>query len=119
MAVESVNSEPVLDIDGTLARLGGDRDLFAEMVGILLEDAPKLVADLAQAVKSNNAVDVRMRAHALKGLLSGCGGVRAAHAAQQLENAGHTFDLRQAPELFSKLAIEFDALTSALEQYRA
>jgi HPt (histidine-containing phosphotransfer) domain-containing protein len=119
MAVESIKSEPILDIDGTLARFGGDKDLFIEMSGILLEDAPKLVDELGQAVKSNNAVDVRMRAHALKGLLLGCGGVRAAHVAQQLENAGQSFDLRQTSELFSKLAIELDALTHALQQYHA
>jgi HPt (histidine-containing phosphotransfer) domain-containing protein len=119
MAVESIKSEPILDIDGTLARFGGDKDLFVEMSGLLLEDAPKLVADLGQAVKSNNAADVRMRAHAIKGLFSGCGGVRAAHVAQQLENAGQSCDLRQASDLFSKLTIEFDALTHALQQYRA
>ena len=120
MAVDSAKkSDPVLDIDGTLARFGGDRDLFIEMSGILLEDAPKLVGDLGDAVKANNAVDVRMRAHAVKGLFLGCGGVRAAHIAQQLENAGHSFDLSQASELYSKLTIGFDALTHALRQYRA
>jgi hypothetical protein len=71
------------------------------------------------AVKSNNALDVRMRAHAIRGLFLGCGGIRAAHVAQQLENAGQSIDLRQAPELFSALASEFDALTRALQRYHA
>jgi HPt (histidine-containing phosphotransfer) domain-containing protein len=119
MAVESVNSEPILDVDGTLARFGGDKELFVEMSGILLEDAPRLVEDLGRAVKANSAVDVRMRAHAVKGLFLGCGGMRAAHVAQQLENAGQAFDLSQASELFSKLKIEVDALAHALQQYRA
>ena len=96
MAVESLKTEPILDIDGTLARFGGDKDLFIEMSGILLEDAPGLLADLGRAVDAENAYDVRMRAHALKGLLLGCGGVRAAHIAQVLENAGQSSDLRQA-----------------------
>ena len=43
MAVESVKTEPILDIDGTLARFGGDKDLFIEMSGMLLEDAPGLI----------------------------------------------------------------------------
>src|SRR5690349_6093672 len=116
MAVESIKSEPVLDIDGALARFGGDKDLFVEMSGILLEDAPKLIDDLGRAVKANNAVDVRMRAHSVKGLFLGCGGMRAAHLAQQLEKAGQSFDLAQASELFSKLTIEVDALTHALQQ---
>ena len=119
MAVESVKTEPILDIDGTLARFGGDKDLFIEMSGMLLEDAPGLVADLGRAVDAENAHDVWMSAHALKGLLLGCGGVRAAHIAQVLENAGQSSDLRQAPSQFATLQDEFRELTRALQQYRA
>jgi HPt (histidine-containing phosphotransfer) domain-containing protein len=119
MAVDSAKVEPILDIAGTLARFGGDNDLFIEMSGILLEDAPKLVSDLGQAVDSNNAYDVRMRAHALKGLLLGCGGVRAARVAQSLENAGQSEDLKSAAPLFATLSTEFDQLTQALHQYRS
>lgn len=118
MAVESVKTAPILDIDGTLARFGGDKELFIEMSGMLLEDAPGLLADLGRAVDSENAIDVRMRAHALKGLLLGCGGVRAAHVAQLLESDGQSSDLRQAPSRFATLQDEFKQLTRALEQYR-
>lgn len=118
MAIHSAKVEPVLDIKGTLARFGGDNDLFIEMSGILLEDAPKLLADLGEAVGANNAYDVRMRAHALKGLLLGCGGVRSAHVAQSLENAGQSEDLKQAAPLFAALSTEFAELIRALQQYR-
>src|SRR5215212_7242855 len=118
MAVETAETEPILDVDGTLARFGGDKELFIEMAGMLLEDAPSLVADLGRAVDAENAHDVRMRAHALKGLLLGCGGVRAAHIAQLLENAGHSSDLSQAGCHFATLQDEFQQLTHALEQYR-
>jgi HPt (histidine-containing phosphotransfer) domain-containing protein len=118
MAVESIRTEPILDIDGTLARFDGDKDLFIEMSGMLLEDAPALMAELGRAVDVENAQDVRMRAHALKGLLLGCGGVRAAHIAQSLENAGQTNDLGQAASLFNRLQYELEQLTRALQQYR-
>src|SRR4029079_11231986 len=107
MAVESIKTEPILDIEGTLARFGGDKDLFIEMSGMLLEDAPSLLVDLGQAVDAENAHNVRMRAHALKGLLLGCGGIRAARVAQSLENAGQSFDLRQATLHFTRLQDEF------------
>jgi len=119
MAVESVKTEPILDIDGTLARFGGDKELFIEMSGMLLEDAPSLIADLGGAIDSENAHDVRMHAHALKGLLLGCGGVRAAHIAQVLENAGQSSDLHQASSQFATLQDEFAQLSRALQQYRA
>src|SRR5215207_9425993 len=118
MAVESVKTDPILDIDGTLARFGGDKDLFIEMSGILLEDAPDVLNDLRRAVDAENAHDIRMCAHALKGLLLGCGGVRAGHAAQLLENAGQLCDLRQTASLFDTLQNEFDQLRRALQKYR-
>jgi HPt (histidine-containing phosphotransfer) domain-containing protein len=118
MAVESVKTEPILDIDGALARFGGDKELFIEMSGILVEDAPGALEGLGRAIDSENAYDVRMKAHALKGLLLGCGGVRAAHVAQLLENAGQSSDLRQAGCHFATLQDEFEQLMRALEQYR-
>jgi HPt (histidine-containing phosphotransfer) domain-containing protein len=119
MAVDTVKTEPILDIDGTLARFGGDKDLFIDMSGIILEDAPGVLKDLGHAIEAENAHDVRMRAHALKGLLLGCGGVRAAHIAQVLENAGQSSDLRQASSHFATLQDEFALFTRALQQYRA
>jgi HPt (histidine-containing phosphotransfer) domain-containing protein len=119
MAVETVKTEPILDIDGTLARFGGDKELFIEMSGMLLEDAPDLLSELGRAIDAEDAHDVRMRAHALKGLLLGCGGVRAAHIAQVLENAGQAANLRQAPAQFATLQDEFQQLTRALQQFRA
>ena len=77
MAVESVGSQPVLDVEGTLARFGGDKQLFAEMAAIMLEDVPLLMADLRRALAANDAAATRMHAHAVRGLLNGCGGVRA------------------------------------------
>jgi HPt (histidine-containing phosphotransfer) domain-containing protein len=119
MAVESVKTEPILDIHGTLARFGGDKDLFLEMSSMMLEDAPAVLGDLGRAIDAENAHDVRMRAHSLKGLLLGCGGVRAAHVAQVLENAGESSDLRNAGTHFETLQREFEQLASALQQYRA
>jgi HPt (histidine-containing phosphotransfer) domain-containing protein len=119
MAVESPKTEPILDIDGTLARFGGDKNLFVEMSGMLLEDAPALVTELGNAIDAQNAYDVRMNSHALKGLLLGCGGIRAALIAQLLENAGQSADLSQAPLHFATLRNEFELLMRALQQYRA
>src|SRR5438874_341334 len=84
MVVDSGTTDLVLDIEGTLARFGGDRQLFLEMSGILLEDTPRLFAELAQVVAARDAAAIRSGAHALKGLLAGCGGLRAARVAQSL-----------------------------------
>jgi HPt (histidine-containing phosphotransfer) domain-containing protein len=77
------------------------------------------LSDLGRAIDAEDPHEVRMRAHALKGLLLGCGGVRAAHIAQVLENAGQSSNLRQAASQFATLQDEFKLLARALQQYRA
>ncbi len=119
MAVDSRPAKPILDIDGTLARFGGDKDLFIEMSGIVLEDAPHVFSDLKRAVRCNDAAAVRSHAHALKGLLAGCGGVRAAAAAQALEDAGNTAKLDSSSEMLEALESEFESLKCALNDYRS
>ena len=117
MAVESARSEPILDIERTLARFGGDKKLFIEMSGIVLEDVPHVFAELRRAVAAKNAKDVRAHAHSLRGLMAGCGGVRASNVAQSLEDAAHAGDLSNADTLVESLENEFDQLTRALKQF--
>jgi HPt (histidine-containing phosphotransfer) domain-containing protein len=105
---------PILDRDSALARLGGDQQLFEELANFVREDAPPLLQQLTAVVNSNDAKAVREKAHALKGLVAGCGGVRAAEIAQQLENAGQAGNLSQAKSLVGNLQIEIDALLNAL-----
>jgi HPt (histidine-containing phosphotransfer) domain-containing protein len=110
---------PVLDLEGALARFDGDKQLFVEMADILLEDAPRLVMDLRSAVAANDATAVEAHAHALKGLLAGCGGVRAARISQSLEKAGKSQMLNDSPAMMESLEDEMAVLTKVLRNYRA
>lgn len=110
------DSDPVLDLNGALTRLGGDKQLFADLVKYLLEDAPPLYKQLASAIAANDPDAARSRAHALKGLVAGCGGVRTAKVAQQLEDAGSTANLTQAKPLLATLKSELDEFLRALQQ---
>ena len=118
MSDNGPESSPVLDVQGTLDRFGGDTILFAEMADLLLEDLPSLFDELRAAVRSKDAIGVRERAHALKGLVAGCGGERATRVAQSLESAGQSEDLSQAPNLIESLAVELQALIRALRDFR-
>ena len=86
-------SQPVLDVVGTLSRLGDDEQLFREMLQFFLEDSPSLMLELQAAANADEAASIRSRAHALKGFVAGCGGVRAALAAQRIEKAAEESDL--------------------------
>jgi len=113
MRIESPPSGAVLDVEGTLARFGGDRQLFQEIIGFFLEDSPPLLAELRRAVEVAHAPAVRSTAHALRGLAAGCGGVRAAQAAQRVEHAGTEGRLANIDSLIGTLEGEFELLRRA------
>jgi hypothetical protein len=60
-----------------------------------------------------------MKAHALKGLVAGCGGVRAANAAQKVETAVEQGELSGIIPLIELLREELELLTRALRDYTA
>ena len=119
MSVYGTTGGSVLDVEGAIARFGGDKELFAEMAGYVFEDAPPLYAKLRTALAAEDASAVRMNAHALKGLVAGCGGVRAAQLAQSLENAGQASDLSECAALDEALQAELKSLMQALRVYLA
>jgi HPt (histidine-containing phosphotransfer) domain-containing protein len=117
MTAESVTAGCVLDATGALARLGGDKQLFADMAGFFYEDAPRLYSELREGVQQRNAAGIRMSAHALKGLVAGCGGVRTATVAQKVETAAHENDLSNIESLVESLGEELERLRQALQEY--
>lgn len=118
MRVSNAATARVMNIRDTLARFGGDKGLLLEMTSILLEDAPRLARQLKTAVLSKNPAAIAAHAHALKGLVAGCGGERAAQAAQTLEDAGHRGLIDQANSQFANLEDELHSLFSAIYTYR-
>jgi HPt (histidine-containing phosphotransfer) domain-containing protein len=119
MSVEQAKASKVLDIEGTLARFGGDEELFREMASMLLEDAPRVAQQLKAAVLARDAVAIQMKAHALKGLVVGCGGVRAALSAQKLEDAGKDRRLVHTAQQLSELELELCQFIEAIRPYGA
>ncbi len=109
----------LLDLEGSLNRLGGDQDLFREFVEIFREDAPGLLKSLVQSVKANDAGELERSAHALKGLISNFGAIRCVEVAQQIENAGKEKKIQSAEpilkpfqELYRRLWSELDGFAS-------
>lgn len=119
MRFDTLSTGAILDVDGTLARFGGDRKLFQDIIGFFMEDAPPLMDDLRRAVASEDCTAVRSKAHALKGLAAGCGGVRAAQAAQRVENAGASRDMDDIESLMESLQGEFEQLRRVIALHGA
>ncbi len=98
-----------------LDRLGGDEELLQELCQIYLEESPKLLEKLRQAVADGDAETVRRVAHSIKGEVGYLGAEAASQAARQLENMGNDKDLSQAAAVFDVLERELIGVQSALK----
>lgn len=58
------------DLQRVMGLMADDRDLFKEMVRIYLEDSPKYLASLGEAIANEDAEQIRYGAHTIKGMLS-------------------------------------------------
>ena len=100
--------------DLTLELLGGDGDLFVDMIHIFLDEAPKQIQVLRKSLDTKDASNVEHAAHRLKGDLGYLNARNAVEYARTLEDAGHNGDLTQAGATFAALEAELEAIFDAM-----
>jgi signal transduction histidine kinase/CheY-like chemotaxis protein len=105
----------ILDRDGLLARVDGDRELLRELAAIFAEEAPLQLAAIRQAVWTGDPAAVAWTAHALTGCASNVGGLIVAELSGRLEQQGSAKDLQGARELYELLAAAMTSLRGELE----
>ena len=107
------------DPDDALKRLGGDRQLFLEMVQGFLEEGPKQLQLLCQAVAAGNCRDAEHAAHRLKGDLGYLGAVELAGCARKLEDAAHNVDVSHVETTLATLETNLKEIFSVLHAFCA
>jgi signal transduction histidine kinase/CheY-like chemotaxis protein len=100
--------------DAVLARMGGDRQLLAEVARLFVEDAPRHLEAIAQAIANRDAESLRRAAHALKGAAANFDAQSVVDLARELERIGDRDELLNAPALLDALRGELDRLLSSL-----
>jgi signal transduction histidine kinase/DNA-binding response OmpR family regulator/HPt (histidine-containing phosphotransfer) domain-containing protein len=93
-----------------LDRIGGDEELLRDLCHIFLEESPKLLQKLQQAVAAGDPDGVMRAAHSLKGEASYLGADGTSHAARQLEEMGRNKDLSRVSETLAALEREVASL---------
>jgi PAS domain S-box-containing protein len=101
---------PGVDRQAALAKLGGDEALFEEIVGLFLQEYPRRLEGIRDAVARGDARALNREAHALKGSAGYLGATELCAAAQRLEMMGSIGDLTQADEALQALQGETDRL---------
>lgn len=97
-----------------LAGLGGDVDLARKLVGIFVEQSPRLVEQIRSAIAAGDPDALRRAAHALKGTISNFPVGPAREIASRMEMVGFDGDIPAARDIYPVLEQEVGRLRSVL-----
>ena len=82
-------AEGPVDLAVALRWLGGDQELLRELVGIFIDDGPKRLKALREAMTASDVQQLEQVAHSLKGSAAILGASRLQESALALEEAAH------------------------------
>ena len=102
-----------------LARVGGDRQLLAEISRLFVDDAPRHLDRIRHALDARDGEALRRAAHGLKGAAANFDAEGVVDAARTLEEIGRTSDFDGADAAWRSLAVETDQLISVLRAVSA
>jgi HPt (histidine-containing phosphotransfer) domain-containing protein len=106
-----------IDFEAALRRLGGDNQLFDQIVEIALEDAPNLVHSARQALAEGNAQELRRAAHSLKSLMATLGATSAANSAMRVEHAAAGGNMAAAGDAIHSCGEQVAEICRTLQAY--
>ncbi len=108
----------ILDINEFLERIQNDKALLWELLDIFVEDFQQKKKLLHEALRSNDAVEVRKLAHALKGSAANISAHQLSGVLLELEKKGKNNTLTGADELLADMDKKFEALLVRIGRLR-
>ena len=116
---ESPYEKPVhLDFKQMLDLLGGDEKLLQEVIEIFIDQAPRHLDTLRQALAQGDAKTLQKTAHSIKGELGYFGISELSQKARELEELGGKNDLEHVSRIFPAFVIELSNVVAAMRQSR-
>jgi two-component system sensor histidine kinase/response regulator len=107
----------LVDWAEALRTVKGDRELLKVVVETFLDESPRLLSGIRQAIAEGDCSAVRIAAHTLKGSMRYFGSSQAYESAFRLEKIGQSGNLENAEEAFAALEAEMARLVPALLDY--
>src|SRR5690349_6005522 len=99
-----------LNLSELLTRVGNDRELLSELLGIFKQECGPLLHTLQAAVSSEDMKLIETTSHTLKGMLASLAASRASSAASHLEQIGHGQERTRLNEAWNTLESEIALL---------
>ena len=109
-----VTVKEAFDVQEALARVDGDKELLGEMASLFLEEYPRFLAQIQEAINKKDSSSLSYAAHTLKGSVGNFAASDAFEAAFTLERIGRHGDLTQAFDALVHLEAALARLTPAL-----
>ncbi len=101
------------------AMADGDTDFLSELVDTFLADAPELLSRIGQAVKQEEAGELRIAAHSLKSNSAEFGAQALYELCKTLEEMGQAGELDGAADLSAQAQAEYERVETALARWAA
>jgi CheY-like chemotaxis protein len=114
---EGSPSAEVFDAAEALRHVGDDRGLLRDLAGMFEVEAPRMLAEVREAIAARDAARLQRAAHTLKGAVGTFGARATFAAALRLEVMGRDGDLSGAAEAAEALEQAVARLRQALAEY--
>jgi len=95
-----------VNIEEALARMGGDKELFIEALGVFMEDAWERLEMIEGWLERNECEQIMEAAHRIRGAAGSIAAAKIQAVASELEKMGKKRDLHGARETLSNLRNE-------------
>jgi CheY-like chemotaxis protein/HPt (histidine-containing phosphotransfer) domain-containing protein len=99
-----------LQMEKALEQMGGDQELFTEVLGLFLGTVPSLVAEIRSGLSTRDAERIKAAAHTLKGSASNVCAEPARRTAEILEGLGRDKQFDQMEQVLDELSRHLDRL---------
>lgn len=111
--------DDVVDLHEALERVQGDRELLLELIGIFLEDCPKKVDAIKEAIAKGDFLLLREAAHSMKGASGNISAKKLYQTFLAIEEMGKKNDLQSAQEVLEDLEGQLKDLKDYLAKLKA
>jgi HPt (histidine-containing phosphotransfer) domain-containing protein len=112
----SCQETEVFDLATLRSRVEGDLDLLAEIIGLYLDNSPRLLEEIESAVAAQDSERIARAAHTLKGMLKNMCAAKCVEAALEVETLGRKNDFALASRSLPSLKDECAQLASVLTE---
>ena len=101
--IQEEKSRLIVDEEGGLRRVGGDREIYNELMELFIDHSSEQIEQLKEAVKNRASNSVQKLAHSIKGAAANLGILMVQQSALELEQIGNENKLDSAEQSLNKL----------------